>query len=492
MPPTMENLIPKPASIMPAAGSLTMASTTKIYVPEDEPEVRAVGEYLAEHLRPATGYDLPIVVSGDPTPPGNLSLSLGASDLELGAEGYLLTIEEQGARLQANQPAGLFYGVQTLRQLLPAVIESGTPQPGPWRLPAGQIRDWPRFAWRGAMLDVARHFFNVQDVESYLDLLAQYKINRLHLHLSDDQGWRIEIRSWPRLAEIGGSTQVGGGPGGYYTQAQYVELVEYARQRYITILPEIDLPGHTNAALASYAELNCDGNAPPLYTGIEVGFSSLCIDAEITYQFVSDVIHELAALTPGDYLHIGGDEATTTSQADYIRFIERVQPIVQAAGKQMVGWEEITHANLGQAAIAQYWNSSVAQITPQAGVPLIMSPANRTYLDMKYVPATSLGLMWAGTVEVQDAYQWDPASVVAGVTETDILGVEAPLWSETLLTLADIEYMAFPRLIGIAEIGWSPQQGRSWDEYRLRLGAQAARLEALGVPFYHSPQVPWQ
>jgi hexosaminidase len=359
-------------------------------------------------------------------------------------------------------------------------------------LPAGQIRDWPRFTWRGAMLDVARHFFSVQDVESYIDLLSQYKINRLHLHLSDDQGWRIEIRSWPRLAEIGGSTQVGGGPGGYYTQAQYAELVEYARQRYITIVPEIDLPGHTNAALASYAELNCDGSAPPLYTGIEVGFSSLCVDKEITYQFLSDVIKELAALTPGDYLHIGGDEAAATSPADYIRFIERVQPIVQAAGKQMVGWEEITRANLGQAAIAQYWNSSVAQITPQAGVPLIISPANRTYLDMKYVPATSLGLMWAGTVEVQDAYRWDPASVVAGVTEADILGVEAPLWSETLLTLTDIEYMAFPRLIGIAEIGWSPQQGRSWDEYRLRLGAQAARLEELDVTFYHSPQVPWQ
>jgi hexosaminidase len=490
--PTMETLIPKPASITPANGSFTIANTTQIYVPEDEPEVQAVGEYLAEILRPATGYDLPVVASGDPTPPGNLSLSLGAFDQELGAEEYLLTIEEQGASLQANQPAGLFYGVQTLRQLLPAVIESSTLQPGPWRLPAGQIRDWPRFTWRGAMLDVARHFFSVQDVESYLDLLSQYKINRLHLHLSDDQGWRIEIRSWPRLAEIGGSTQVGGGPGGYYTQAQYAELVEYARQRYITIVPEIDLPGHTNAALASYAELNCDGSAPPLYTGIEVGFSSLCVDEEITYQFLSDVIKELAALTPGDYLHIGGDEAAATSPADYIRFIERVQPIVQAAGKQMVGWEEITRANLGQAAIAQYWNSSVAQITPQAGVPLIISPANRTYLDMKYVPATSLGLMWAGTVEVQDAYRWDPASVVAGVTEADILGVEAPLWSETLLTLTDIEYMAFPRLIGIAEIGWSPQQGRSWDEYRLRLGAQAARLEELDVTFYHSPQVPWQ
>ena len=226
-------------------------------------------------------------------------LTTVGSDPALGEEGYELTIAPDGVTITAAGPAGLFYGVQTLRQLLPPQIEQATAQAGPWTLPAGTIRDTPRFEWRGAMLDVARHFFGVADVKRYIDLLAYYKLNRLHLHLSDDQGWRIAINSWPNLAEYGGSTQVGGGAGGYYTQAEYADIVAYAQQRYIMIIPEIDLPGHTNAALASYAELNCNDVAPPLYTGTEVGFSSLCADKAITYTFVDDVMRELAALTPG-------------------------------------------------------------------------------------------------------------------------------------------------------------------------------------------------
>ena len=209
-----------------------------------------------------------------------------------------------------------------------------------------RIDDRPRFRWRGAHLDVSRHFFSVAEVKRYIDLISQYKVNVLHLHLSDDQGWRIAIDSWPRLTSVGGSTEVGGGPGGYYTKRDYRELVRYAAARYITVVPEIDTPGHTNAALASYAELNCDGIAPPLYTGIDVGFSSLCVDKEITYEFLDDVIRELAALTPGPYLHMGGDEAHSTEDADYVRFIERVQPIVAAHGKRLMGWEEIAQAPL--------------------------------------------------------------------------------------------------------------------------------------------------
>ena len=182
--------------------------------------------------------------------------------------------------LTGRTAAGLFHGVQTLRQLLPPRVEASTVQPGPWTIAGVHITDHPRFAWRGAMLDVARHFFDLGEVKRYIDLLAMYKVNVLHLHLADDQGWRIEIDSWPRLTTYGGSTEVGGGPGGYYTKAQYAELVKYAQDRHIMVVPEIDMPGHTNAALASYAELNCDGVAPPLYTGTSVGFSSLCIDKE--------------------------------------------------------------------------------------------------------------------------------------------------------------------------------------------------------------------
>jgi hexosaminidase len=410
----------------------------------------------------------------------------------LGEEGYELTITPERVSLAAYRPAGMFWGVQTIRQLLPPAVECSTAQAGPWEMAAGTIRDCPRFVWRGAMLDVARHFFGVADVKRYIDLIAGYKLNRLHLHLSDDQGWRLEIRSWPRLATHGGSTAVGGGPGGFYTQADYAEIVAYAQSRHIVVVPEIDMPGHTNAALASYAELNCDGVAPPLYTGIAVGFSSLCMGKEVTLSFVDDVVGEIAALTPGPYLHIGGDEAAAMGADDYVRFVERAQAIVRAHGKQMVGWEEIASAGLLTTSVAQHWHSDLARRAAKQGAKVILSPASKTYLDMKYDAATPLGLEWAGHVDVADAYAWDPAALVDGLAESDVLGVEAPLWSETLRTIADIEFMAFPRLAGIAEIGWSPAAGRRWEEYALRLGSHGPRLAALGVNFYRSPAVPWQ
>jgi hexosaminidase len=386
----------------------------------------------------------------------------------------------------------LFWAVQTIRQLLPPSIEAAAARPGPWRIPAATIRDFPRFEWRGAMLDVARHFFGVEDVQRFIDLMAYHKLNRLHLHLSDDQGWRIMIESWPNLAIVGGSTAVGGDPGGYFTQEEYAAIVAYAQARYVVIVPEIDMPGHTRAAQASYPELNCDGMAPPLYTGIEVGFSSLCLDREVTFRFIDDVVRELAALTPGEFLHLGGDEATATTPADYRRFVERVQAIVRAHGKRMIGWEEIAQADLEAGTVAQHWSTDLAARAVSQGARVILSPAARAYLDMQYDPGSPLGLHWAGYVDVQAAYDWDPASQVAGVGESDILGVEAPLWSETLRTIGDIEFMAFPRLVGIAEIAWSPAAGRAWDEYRQRLAAHGGRLQALGVNFYRAPQIDWR
>jgi hexosaminidase len=318
-------------------------------------------------------------------------------------------------------------------------------------------------------------------------------LNRLHLHLSDDQGWRLAIRSWPRLARHGGATEVGGGPGGFYTQREYAGLVAYAASKQVTVVPEIDMPGHTNAALASYARLSCDGKAPPLYSGIEVGFSSLCIDKELTYGFVDDVVGEVAALTPGPYLHIGGDEAQATAPDDYVRFLRRVQAIVRGHGKRMVGWEETARAGLHRTSIAQHWHDPLlANRAVEQGARVIMSPASKTYLDMKYTPDTELGLTWAGTTTVRDAYAWDPATQASGVRERDILGVEAPLWSETTETAADLDFLAFPRLLGHAEIAWSPARGRTWKEYRHRLAAHGPRLRGLGVGFHASPEIPWR
>ena len=488
----MNDLIPQPVLIEPAAGAFTLNADTRLYVDPPTPEVIASGKYLAEKLRPSTGYALPVLPKPDRLERGQIVLTVAQGDLASGEERYELAITPDQVTLTAVQPVGLFRGLQTIRQLLPPDIEHAAMQAGPWTLPAGTITDRPRFVWRGAMLDVARHFFSVEDVKRYIDLLAYYKLNRFHLHLTDDQGWRIEIKSWPKLATYGGSTAVDGAPGGYYTQAEYADLVAYAQARYITLVPEIDLPGHTHAALAAYPELNCDDVAPELYTGIEVGFSSLCIDKEITYQFLDDVIGELAAITPGNYIHIGGDEAKSTPPDQYQRFIERVQPIVTKHGKQVVGWAEIAHSTLLPSSIAQYWDGEVITDVLKQHAPLIMSPGSKAYLDMKYDESTALGLKWAGYIDLPTAYNWDPVTFADGVAESDVLGIEAPLWSETLLTMRDIEYLAFPRLPGYAEIAWSPQASRAWEDYRVRLGSHGARLAALGVNFYRSPQVDWQ
>jgi len=490
-PSTLDSLIPLPVSVKSTGGAFTLTSTTAIYVEPGNAEITAIGQYLADKLNPSTGYGLKVLAATGAPPKGNISLTTGG-DQALGDEGYALTVTPDGVTLVAYKPAGLFRGVQTVRQLLPPSIESSAVQPGPWTMPAAVIQDSPRFVWRGVMLDVARHFFSVADVKRYIDLAAAYKMNRFHLHLADDQGWRIEIKSWPKLATYGGSTEVGGGPGGYYTQADYADIVAYAQARYITIIPEIDMPGHINAALASYPELNCDGVAPKLYTGTDVGFSSLCIAQANTYTFVDDVIRELAAITPGAYIHVGGDEAHSTPIKDYISFMNQVQTIVQAHGKQLVGWEEVSQAQVLPTSIAQHWNGDLAKTAVQKGMKVIMSPAAKAYMDMKYIPSTPLGLHWAGYIDVLAGYDWDPATEVSGVSEKDVLGVEAPLWSETILNIKDIEFMAFPRLPGYAEMGWSPATGRNWDEYRLRLGAQGPRLTAMGVNFYPSSQIDWK
>ena len=476
----MHPLIPIPAAASPGAGDFIITGQTKLILAQHDPEILALGKLLQEYIEQLAGPRLELATEGQGR--GNIHLHL-VENTALGAEGYELMIATDTVSLRANRPAGLFYGLQTLRPLL-----SFSPT---LSLPALSIQDSPRFTWRGVMLDVARHFFHVEDVKRYIDLISHYKLNRLHLHLTDDQGWRIEIKSWPRLTEIGGKTQVNGGSGGFYTQEQYREIVEYAHGRYVMVIPEIDTPGHTNAALASYPELNCDGKAPDLYEGIEVGFSSLCIEKEITYQFLEDVIRELAALTPDPYIHIGGDEARSTSEEDYRKFIKHIQQIVFSHNKIPIGWSEIGAAELDARTIAQHWSGAAYQGAKEQGCKIILSPANKTYLDMKYNDSTTLGLNWAGFTSVKDSYDWEPGSYMEKLEESDTLGLEAPLWSETLLTMKDIEYMAFPRLPGLAELAWSPR-GRSWEQYKPRLAEHGRHMEALGINFFKSPDVEWE
>ncbi|WP_297537639.1 beta-N-acetylhexosaminidase [Amycolatopsis sp.] len=460
------------------------------------PDTKQVANYLAGLLRPSTGYPLPVIAAPNFGWPA-ISLVLGHADPSAGTEGYQLDVAKSGVTLRANTATGLFEGVQSLRQLLPSQVEAKTVQHTKWTVSGGAILDYPRFGTRSAMLDVARHFFNPTQVETYIDQLSQYKINTLHLHLADDQGWRIEIKSWPNLTKIGGSTEVGGGAGGFYTQAQYTDIVKYAAARHITIVPEIDMPGHTNAAQASYPELNCTGIAPPLYTGTDVGFSSYCVSSPTTYKFLDDVIREISAITPGKYFGVGGDEAHSTSAADYATFYSHVLPIVAKYGKAAVGWHEIATVTPPVSAVPEYWDTSGtnADVVAAAarGNKILMAPANKAYLDQKYNVDSPLGLDWAGLVEVKDAYDWDPATTVKGVDkDSEIAGVEAALWSETISTSDNIEYLAFPRLLGDAEIAWSPKSTHNWDNYSQRLAKQGPRMTAEGIDFYRSPQVNWQ
>jgi hexosaminidase len=517
-------VVPLPVTVTGSAAAPFIFGATTTIVADGPAEVARSAEFFARILRKSTGFALPVTrrtgmakrvstrrpAGGSPptaatvAPDQNVVVLRLDTNAVVGVEAYRIDITQDTLRVVARKPAGLFYGIATLRQLLPFGIEA---EQSALRLattiavPAGSITDSPRFAWRGSMLDVARHFFTVDEVKQHIDLLALYKFNTLHLHLADDQGWRIQIASWPKLTKVGGSSEVGGGPGGFYTKADYAEIVQYAAARYITIVPEIDMPGHTNAAIAAYPRLGCSRATPSIfgsgtqpagvYTGIRVGWSALCANKELTYQFVDAVVRELAAMTPGKYIHIGGDEVEVLNTAQYVRFVERAQRIVQKHGKTMIGWEEVGKAKLRPSSIAQLWRSDTALLAVKQGNKLIMSPGPRTYVDMKYTPQSELGLRWAGFIELRTAYEWDPATYNPGLTEESIVGVEAPLWSETVKNLGAAQYLLVPRLPAIAEVAWSAQSARGWEDFRSRIAAHAARWRLLGINYYPSPQVEW-
>lgn len=488
---SFSDLIPKPVTAQSTGEIFELTKASGIYAEGGSGDITKIAQYLADKLKPATGFPVPVASAAGERKPGNIYLAIQDSATAASEESYQLAITKDMVIITAGKAAGLFRGVQTVLQLLPPAIEKQATQNGSWNITTGTISDYPLYALRGSMLDLGRHFFGVEEIKRYIDFLAFYKMNLLHLHLSDDQGWRIEIKSWPNLTTHGGSKEVGGGAGGFLTQDQYKEIVQYALDRYITIIPEIDMPGHTNAALASYAELNCNGKATNLYTGTEVGFSTLCTKKEITYKFVDDVIGELAALTPGPYIHIGGDESHATKKEDYIPFVNRVQEIVKKHGKLVIGWDEIALSRLLPNTVAQYWADSANSVKAvKQGARIMMSPAKKTYLDMQYDSTTKFGLHWAGYIEVDDGYNWDPATLVKGISKENIIGIEAPLWSETVTNIKEVEYMIFPRLPGYAEIGWSPAN-RNWDEYKIRLGKHGSRMKAMGIDYYKSTRVPW-
>lgn len=449
---------------------------------------RPVLEAAAKLFRSVLGLHADIVAEASGDRPA-VRLVVDEGDLSAGSEAYWIEISDLEAVVTAQSARGVARAVATLAQLM-RVSDDGNVL-----LPQGSIRDEPRFSWRGLSLDVARSFYPVSEVEAVIDLCYLYKLNVLHLHLTDDQGWRLEIPARPELTDISGATSSDGGRAGFYTVEEFAHLQDYASARGITVVPEIDLPGHTNAATHAIGALNPTGEPTAAYGGMRVGFSMLHPDLVETGPFISDVITSVASQTQGDYLHFGGDEPLDMDPADYSDLVTGIYDVVAKTGKNPIGWQEAASAPLPSQMTYQFWDPrlSGADMTAavEAGAKVVLSPGDRTYLDMKYDSTTHVGQDWAALIELEDSYGWDPASLLEGVKEEDVVGVEAAIWTETIHNFDDLTYMLLPRLAAVAEVGWSPQTLRDWDSFAQRIADQNRVWDRLGLRWHASPAVNW-
>ena len=522
-------VVPLPQEVTLTNGNpFVLSPSTKIFYPEGNDKMKKNAEFLASYIKEITGYEL-ATATGQP----GKGISLVIDQSIQNPEGYQLTVSDNGIRIAGSTDAGVFYGIQTLRKSIPPTAQGMNVE-----LPAATINDYPRFAYRGMMLDVSRHFFPVDSVKTYLDILALHNQNTFHWHLSDDQGWRIEIKKYPELAEIGGQLPNNGRKGGYYTQEEFKDLVNYANERFITIIPEVDIPGHTAAVFAAYPDFK---NAVKFKTKVNIpgqAFNALDVDDPKAMQFTEDVIAELAALAPGNYIHIGGDEAIGLPHDKFVRFINKTREIVLKHGKKMVGWQETARADISEGDVIQHWiylkqkseDSSKkkdnipaeykevmalfaefmkeAPKDPGLGISkkakVILSPSGYVYLDHKYLEPSAdstqnaeqerLGMAAYEKQTIQDMYDWDPMTFNPTVEnpQKDVAGIEAAIWCETITNFRDLQFLLMPRLAGVAEKGWSKVENTHWNEYKVRLGAQAPLWEKADWNYFKSSLVDWK
>ncbi len=496
-------LLPLPVSVKAAPGSFGLDSLVRLSVSNRIPGSKNLSDQLSRLLYESTGWKLqageaPVrnkLLFWQPAPiDRRIELRLDRDLSTANPEGYELHAYPDSIILLGTSENGLLRGMQTLKQLVPHQPNNTLADHPIYLIPTGSIVDYPNWEYRGMMLDVARHFFEAGEVRKLIDQLAFYKMNRLHLHLSDDQGWRLEIKKWPRLTDIGGASEVGGTPGGFYTQEEFRELVNYAADRGIELIPEFDMPGHTQAAVASYPELNGTLRPPKIYTGTRVGFSSLDTRNEFTYRFVGDLFDEVGPLLPARIVHIGGDESEATSKVDYLYFLNRVRELADDRKLRIMGWGDISVARVDSTSIVQhwlYWKPEHAYRAFEKGARVVLSPANKAYLDMKYNEQSRFGLNWAGYITLDSVYAWNPEEEFPE-NRSLILGIEAPLWSETISNPDEMEYLAFPRLLAYAELGWTPRSHRDFDSFTSRLLGMQPFLEQDGIDFYRSPAVDWK
>lgn len=493
--------LPIPRYVRPDPGSFGLDSTVRVLVQTGTGRDSLLRAELLGFLFRRTGWDLGGNVQKDrydllfwKKSPVDRYLGLRLNDTLMPGqpEGYLLRIFQDSILLESNSELGLLRGLQTFKQLFPIQPNDTLAEYSIYTIPTGTIRDYPEWGYRGIMLDVSRHFFEPEEMKGLIDQLAFYKMNRLHLHLSDDQGWRLEIHSWPKLSQVGGSKEVGGTPGGFFTQEEFADLVEYADRKGILLIPEFDMPGHTQAAIASYPFLNGTNRPPELYTGTRVGFSSLATRKEVVYQFVDSLFSELKPLIGNAPIHIGGDESEATSASDYIYFMNRVKKMADGRGIRLMGWEDIAVADIDSTTTVQYWRGrKLPERALDKGAKLVLSPAWNAYLDMKYSEDSRYGLTWAGYIPLDSAYSWRPEEEFPDHRRS-VLGIEAPLWSETISNPDEMEYLAFPRLLAYAELGWAPPENRDLHTFRERLAGIQRFLDEDGIDYYRSPSVNWK
>jgi hexosaminidase len=519
-------IIPEPVTLAKKAGEYTLPKKV-IIVSSTQPEMKQVIALLRDRLSIPTGSKVTVLNSSQIA---TVRLILNKkADTILGKEGYKLAVTPKGIFIRANEPAGLFYGAQTLVQLFPKeIVSAAHVNHVKWVSPCVEITDYPRFKWRGLMFDVARHFFTKAEVEAYIDNMAKYKFNLLHMHLTDDEGWRIEIKSLPRLTTVGAYNvkKVGyfgtfspPGPneprdyGGFYTQDDIREIVQYAKERFVDILPEIDVPGHSLAAVVAYPELSCTPGADQYHTrsgehfmeftkeGIKAGIdNTLCPANEKVYEFLDKVLTEVAQLFPFGYIHMGGDECAKNfwEQSDAIKalmqkeglktqeevqsyFEKRVEKIVESKGKKFLGWDEILEGGIAPDAIVMSWRGMKGGIeAAKMGHEVVMSPTTFAYLDyMNGDPAIEPHVY--STLRLSKAYEFDPAP--DSVNSKLIIGGQANLWTEQVYNVRHLEYMTWPRAFAIAEAVWTPKSRRNFDDFFGRVEKHFDRFNEANIKY---------
>lgn len=487
------SILPYPASVEFREGSFTIDENTIVLV-ENTPDARFIADELVAMFKQAAGLSIPIDSSSD-LGKNAIWLKLNSESGDFGMEGYQLEVSSEVIRLSAATAHGLFYGLQTIRQLLPAEIERSEPASDVvWTVPAVRIVDKPRFSWRGMLLDCGRHFMDKEFVKRYIDLLAYHKMNVLHWHLTEDQGWRIQIRKYPKLTEVGARRTEEDGTvyGGFYSQEDIREVVAYAARKFVTVVPEIELPGHSVAALAAYPQFSCTGGPFEVETRWGVHSDIYCAGNDSSFTFLEDILAEVMELFPSTYIHIGGDEAPKKRwencskcqarvQAESLKdehelqsyFIRRIESFLNERGRRIIGWDEILEGGLAPNATVQSWRGMDGAIAAvRAGHNAIVSPTSHAYFDYN-----------VATTDMRQVYSFEP--IPAGISDKEaalILGGECNMWTERAPQEL-IDSKVFPRILAMSERLWSPKSMSDYKRFQQRVHSHDPRLDILGVHY---------